>query len=115
MMIPGYELLGEVYRGRNRIVYRGVRVEDRMPVIIKTLIGDFPAERDFTNLKREYELLQDLQVDGVVKTRGLERYRNSLALILEDIPGDTLRTLIDARRVDLPTFFHIGVLLSQIV
>jgi Nif-specific regulatory protein len=114
-MIPGYRTIGEIYRGRKRIVYRGIRQRDRLPVIIKTLISDSPSERDLAGLRREYQILQNLQVEGVVKAYGLEKYHNRLALILEDIGGEPVRSLIDAHRVDFGTFLKIASLLSQTV
>jgi serine/threonine protein kinase len=115
LMIPGYRTIGEIYRGRKRIVYRGIRQRDRLPVIIKTLISDSPSERDLASLRREYQILQNLQVDGVVKAYGLEKHHNRLALILEDIGGEPLRSLMDVHRVEFGTFLKVTSLLSQTV
>jgi predicted ATPase len=115
IMIPGYEILSEIYRGGKRVVYRCLRSGERTPVIIKSVVGDFPSDRDLASLKRECEVLQNLQIEGVVKTHGLVRFRNCLALILEDVPGDTLRVLIDSGQIDLAIFFNVGILLSQII
>ncbi|MGH7792176.1 MAG: serine/threonine protein kinase, partial [Thermodesulfobacteriota bacterium] len=114
-MIPGYKIEEEIYRGRKRIVYRARREQDSMPVIIKTLIADLPDEKDIATLKREYEMLHNLHISGVAKAYGLEKYDSRLALILEDIGGEPLRTLIDSKKIDFTTFLNIGIAISTTV
>ncbi len=97
-MIPGYKITAEIFRGRKRIVYRGQREKDKKPVIIKTLSDDFPTAADLAGLRREYEILKSLQIEGITKVYTLEKYRKNLALILEDKGGETLRNLIDFRK-----------------
>jgi len=115
MLIPGYKILEELHRGRKRIVYRGQRQADGVPVIIKTLIDEFPAAADIAGLKREYDIIKNLQLEGIAKAYALEQLHKSPALILEDIGGEPLRNLIDANRIDLGVFFEIGIKLSGIL
>ena len=114
-MIPGYKIEEEIYRGRKRILYRGKREQNSMPVIIKTLIADFPAEKDIASLKHEYEILQNLDIHGIAKAYSLEREHNRPALILEDVGGKTLRALIDSQDIDLLKFLKIAIQLSGII
>lgn len=97
-MIPGYKIMEELHRGRKRIVYRGERLQDNMPVIIKTLMADFPSANDMAGLKREYEILRDLRIDGIAKAYGLEKHHNRPALILEDIGGAPSELLSTSKR-----------------
>jgi len=97
-MIPGYTIVEEIFRGRKRIVYRGRREEGKRPVIIKTLADDFPTTSDLAGLKREYEIIKNLRIDGVTKALALERYPKGLALILEDAGGEPLRNLLDSEK-----------------
>lgn len=94
----GYKILKEIFRGKKRVVYRGRREGDKQSVIIKTLIDDFPAATDLVSLKREYEILRNLHVDGIAKVYALEKYLKGLALILEDIGGEPLRNLMDSEK-----------------
>lgn len=114
-MISGYKIVEEIYRGRNRVVYRGHRESDGAPVAIKTLIGDFPSQKDIDGLRREYEILDGIKIAGVIKAYGLEKYDNRPALVLEDIGGETLRSLIGSKGIDFITFLNIGIKLSQTV
>ncbi|HEX3034638.1 MAG TPA: serine/threonine-protein kinase PknK, partial [Thermodesulfobacteriota bacterium] len=114
-MISGYGIVEEIYRGRRRVVYRGNRDHDGVPVIIKTFTNDFLPQKDIAALKHEYDILHNLKIDGIPKTYGLDKYNGRLALILEDIGGEPLRNLIDAKQIDLTVFLEIGIQLSRIV
>ena len=94
-MIPGYSIDKEIFRGRKRIVYRGEREKDKLPVIIKTLRTEHPSDSDIANLKREYEIINTLNHEGIVQVLAFAADRARPALVLEDIGGKTLKTLIN--------------------
>ena len=114
-MISGYSIVEEIYRGRKRVVYRGRRDKDGASVIIKTLSGDFSSGKEVAVLEHEYEILDNLNIAGVVKPYGLEKYDSSLALILEDIGGKTLKSLIGSKGIEFVTFLNISIKLSQTI
>ncbi|EDN68676.1 Serine/Threonine protein kinase and Signal Transduction Histidine Kinase [Beggiatoa sp. PS] len=77
-------------------MYRGVRTEDNQPVILKALKEDYPTPEELTRYRQEYEITKNLTLDGVVKTYGLEKYQNTLVIILEDFGGESLKDLLKA-------------------
>ena len=93
-MLAGYNIVEEVFRGRKRIVYRGIREADDKSVIIKTLNTEYPGDFDITNLKREYDIVKNLDDEGIVKALAFVADRNRPALVLEDIGGKSLLSLI---------------------
>ncbi len=97
-MIPGYQIQEEIFRSRTRVVFRGIQEQNRNPVIIKTLVDEFPSTLDLASLKREYEIIRGFNSEGIARAFALESYEKSLALILEDIGGVTLRSLIEKRK-----------------
>jgi predicted ATPase/transcriptional regulator with GAF, ATPase, and Fis domain/tRNA A-37 threonylcarbamoyl transferase component Bud32 len=113
--MPGYDLAAEVYRGRKSVVYRGTRSGDGLPVIIKTLREEYPTPLQTAGLRREYELLHGLAIRGVAQAYALEANRDRLALVLEDIGGDTLKTLIARREISLTEFFDLARQLASLV
>ena len=72
MEVPGFTVFEEVYRGRTRVVYRGRREADGVPVILKTSAEALPAA---ASLQREYDLIKDLDLPGVARAYGLFRRR----------------------------------------
>jgi len=94
MQVPGFSITEEVYRGRTRVVYRGRRDRDGVPVILKTFGDGIPTSVASASLRREYDLIKDLDVPGVVRAYGLAVQGDGPVLILEDVGGERLKTLI---------------------
>src|SRR5260370_28588693 len=73
-----------------------------MPVLLKLL----PVHADAgvsVRFKREYLLLQSLNVAGIAKPLAFIDERGSLALILKDFSGESLETVLGrALRLSLP-------------
>ncbi len=83
--LAGYQIDEELYESANSVAYRGRREQDALPVVIKALKEAFPPPRELARYQKEWEiaaLLKDLP--GIARVLGLERFRNSLALIVED-------------------------------
>jgi len=97
------------------MVFRALRQRDRVPVIIKSLVDEYPAPSDTAALRREYELIRGLDLSGVAEAFSLEAHRDRLALVLEDAGGSTLKTLIVRGEVGLARFFDIAVQLAATV
>ena len=120
--IPGYQVLSQIYESANSQVYRGIRETDHRSVIIKILKQDFPTVAELTRYKQEYEIIRNLNLDGVIKAYGLETYQRTLALILEDFGGGSLKTwmrdwaLADReanRQLTLLEFLNIAIDLAE--
>ncbi|GAB4290883.1 MAG: hypothetical protein Fur0025_25870 [Oscillatoriaceae cyanobacterium] len=90
--IPGYKVTEQIHTSENSLVYRGMRLADEIPVIIKLLNHDYPTPEALTRYKQEYEITRSLNSDRVIKTYGLEKYRNTLIMFLEDFGGQSLKT-----------------------
>jgi predicted ATPase/transcriptional regulator with GAF, ATPase, and Fis domain len=102
MHLPGYTLVGELHRGRKRVVYRASRESDGATVIIKSLANEFPTAADTANLRREFAILQSLEIPGVARALALESHRGRPVLVLADAGDRTLKDLIVQREIDLP-------------
>ena len=118
--LPGYQLFAPLYESANTLVYRGFRSGDhieaeshRQSVIVKVLKPDYPTPTELTRYKQEYEILKNLNFKGVVKAYNLESYQNSLAIILEDFGGSSLRVLMDERPFTLYEFLHIAIQIAD--
>src|SRR3989449_7027437 len=114
MQVPGFSITEEVYRGRTRVVYRGRRDRDGVPVILKTFGDGIPTSVASASLRREYDLIKDLDVPGVVRAYGLAVQGDGPVLILEDVGGERLKTLI-AGGIDLAAFLRLGVRLAETI
>ncbi|MHC4946634.1 MAG: serine/threonine-protein kinase, partial [Planctomycetota bacterium] len=65
--IEGYDLLGEIHRGGQGVVYRAIHNATKRPVAIKTLLqGTFATARQRQRFEREVELAADLRHPHIV-------------------------------------------------
>ncbi len=64
------------------MVYRALRTEDKQAVILKVLKEDYPTPEELTRYQQEYEITKSLNLNSVVKTYGIEKYQNTLVIIL---------------------------------
>ena len=115
MQVPGFSIIEEIYRGRTRVVYRGRRDRDGVPVILKTFGDGIPAWVASASLRREYDLIKDLDVPGVVRAYGLAVQGDGPVLVLEDVGGERLKTLITAGGIELAVFLRLGVRLAETI
>jgi serine/threonine protein kinase len=77
-------------------VYRARRASDGACVVIKRSQGHAVSARQLTRYRNEYELLRSLDCAGVVKAHDLLRHDGQLALVLEDLPGVSLRRWLES-------------------
>ena len=113
--ISGYQILEQIYESERSLVYRGLRNQDAHPIILKLLKKEYPTPEEIARFKLEYEIIRNLNLDGVVRPYGLERYKNSLILLLEDFGGKSLKFLMRDRTFSLGEFLTIAIQLADIL
>ena len=111
--LSGYQLLETLHCGGKTVIYRGRRETDNASVIIKTLACEHPPLEDIARLRHEYQIIQPLQIPGIVKPYELKNYQYGLALVLEDIPGCLLKELIATQTTSLISFLKVAINLAH--
>src|SRR6476661_5944874 len=91
MKFPGYQILAQIYESANSAVYRASREQDDRAVILKVLKEDYPTPAELTRYKQEYEITCSLDLEGVIRAYDLQKYQNTLVIILEDFGGESLK------------------------
>ena len=94
LKFPGYQHGERIHDSSAAVVYRARRVSDAASVVIKRSQGHSVSVRQLTRYRNEYELLRSLDCRGVVKAHDLLRHDGHVALVLEDLPGMSLRSWI---------------------
>lgn len=110
-----YLPLEKLYEGRESIIYRATRVSDQKSVIIKTSKSDKPSAREIAQLVHQYEIVKDLNLDGIVKAIALESSGAKQLLILEDSAGQSLSSILEQRAIGLEEGLEIAIKLSDAV
>ncbi|MBD2040691.1 hybrid sensor histidine kinase/response regulator [Microcoleus sp. FACHB-672] len=114
--LPGYQLNQTLHTGFKTIIYSGIREIANTSVIVKTLKAEYPTIDDITRLRHEYKILENLEIEGVVKSIALENSQNGLALILEHFTGKSLKDfLTDKNKLNNNDFLIIAIQLVKIL
>lgn len=115
LQVPGYSITSKVNEGSSTIIFRAIATETGQSVVLKIPKGEYPTPRELATLRQEYLLLRNIDIIGVVKTFGLERYGNGLALILEDLRGQTLAALTRSQQLSVEQKLQIAIQIVDIL
>jgi len=120
--ISGYRLDELIYESDRTLVYRGKRIEDRQPIVIKLMRNEYPTFNELVQFRNQYTITQNLNISGIIKPYALERYENRYALIMEDFGGISLNNVIiiendqkKRKSLSLIQFFPIAIQLTEIL
>lgn len=88
--LAGYKIDKDIYRGANSTVLRGIRLSDNCPVVIKLLNREYPSAKEISAFNREYHIMSRLSCNGIIRVYSLEKSKNRLAIVMEDIGGESV-------------------------
>lgn len=114
-VIGGYHLANLIYAGNRTLVYRGTRLSDGQPVVLKLRQGDLPSLADLLRLRNHYAITQHLNSPGVVQPLSLDLYGNGYVLVMPDEQYGALSDFVGAQPLDLRLFFAIALQLCDIL
>lgn len=127
--LPGFRIPGEsLHHSERSRVYRGIRVSDNTPVIVKLLSPELPARRQLARFQQEYELVRSLTepaedataqqqdtttVIGISPALSLEKVGNTLAIVFADAGGESLARVFSKRRPGISEFLKIAIRITD--
>ncbi|MEH2332979.1 trifunctional serine/threonine-protein kinase/ATP-binding protein/sensor histidine kinase [Nostoc sp.] len=115
--IPDYSIRSLIYEAAATVIYRAYSKAKECSVVIKLLKAEYPTIKEIAQLKHEYEIIQNLNIAGVIKAHELinydNGYNNGLALVLEDFGGETLKHQISTTGVELTKFLNIAEQITE--
>ncbi len=111
--MQNYQIVERIYQSKSSLVYRALENHNDSSVILKVLKGSYPTPRELTRYRQEYEITRSLKVANVIQAYDLQRYENSLVMILEDFGGKSLSKLLGKKEIDLRTFLSIAIKIAE--
>jgi predicted ATPase/signal transduction histidine kinase len=114
-LIPGYQITSQLYAGSRTRVYRAIREQDTLAVVIKLLICEYPSFHELLQFRNQYTISKNLHIPGIIHPLSLETYGNAYILVMEDIGGISLREYIKTTTLHLDEFLAIAIQLSHIL
>ncbi|MBE9039776.1 AAA family ATPase [Oscillatoriales cyanobacterium LEGE 11467] len=82
--LPGYHLGENLYQGTRTQVYRGTRITDEQPVVIKFLRNEYPSFSELVQFRNQYTIAKNLDLPGIVNPLALKTHGNGYALVMPD-------------------------------
>ncbi|NEP80170.1 MAG: serine/threonine protein kinase, partial [Okeania sp. SIO3B3] len=114
-ILTGYQTTDLIYDGTRTLVYRGVKIEDSKPVILKKLRKEYPTFNELLQFRHQYLLNKNLDVPGIVRPLALEKYGLGYVLVMEDVGGMSLSQYISDRSLSIEEFLKFAVAISKIL
>ncbi len=114
-MTPNYEVTQDLSQNEWQTLYRGHRVTDQKPVLLKTLRQGSQSIGCAELLEHEFNLLRELSIEGIPRALELLRSDNGSCLVVEDGGGTPLSELLISRRVELESLINLAIRLTQIL
>jgi predicted ATPase/class 3 adenylate cyclase len=107
--VAGYHIGEKLYESRNSLVFRAVRDEDALPVVIKILKNDYPTPTELARYRREFEATRSLNIPGVIRSYEQRRHEKTLLIVFEDFGGRSVRELLAERPLSLNEFLDAAI------
>ncbi|MBW4509507.1 MAG: AAA family ATPase [Scytonematopsis contorta HA4267-MV1] len=113
--IPGYEITEIIHRGENAVICCRAKSQlEQRNVILKVVKEEYPSLDIIARLKHEYKIIQNLDLEGVVKLLRLETYGNRLALVFEDFGGKSLKNILsNNNKLEISSFLSIAIQVTK--
>ncbi|KPA13507.1 multi-sensor signal transduction multi-kinase [Candidatus Magnetomorum sp. HK-1] len=113
--ISGYQILSQLTETSSSLIYRAIRMNDDLPVVIKTPKGDLADAKTLAQLHHAFAVAGDIDIPGIIKHYALEKSQNRIALVMEDFSQTTLRQIIKSGQLDFQKCLAIGIQLANIL
>lgn len=93
--LPGFKIVALLKAGVKAVIYRGIKVKDQCPVIIKGLRAEQCIPNNIEQLRHEYAIAQRLNIAAAVVVDDDADMREFLSFMLEQY-GATVITVTSA-------------------
>ena len=100
-IIPGYQIREQLYAGSRTKVYRALREQDSLAVVIKLLNSEYPSFNELLQFRNQYAIANNLNIPGIIHPLSLETFGNGYILVMEDKGEISLDEYIKTYRLSL--------------
>ncbi|MGH1392916.1 MAG: ATP-binding protein, partial [Trichormus sp.] len=115
LLIPGYQIISQLYAGSKTRVYRAICQQSQQSVVIKLLTSEYPNFQELLQFRNQYTISKNLQISGIIQPLALEIYGHGYILVMPDTGAIALREYIKHNQLSLVEFLTIAIQLSQIL
>jgi len=110
----GYTLIEQIDETQHSRVYRARKEGQPGTVIIKALRSEYPTPAETARFKHECELIQGIEVEGVVKVLDVIDDEGQVALVMEDFGGVARKEVLKGG-FTIERFLELAIRISEIL
>ncbi len=107
--IHGFEVREKIYESERSVVYKAGRIKDNRDVVIKLLKSNYPTPHQIARFKKEYEITNYINEPGVISILDFIEYKNTFAMIFDDISGKPLSKYIANSSFSIIDFLNLAL------
>ena len=96
-----------LYESKNSKIFLKEDEKRGIRVVTKILNQEFPSPQVINQFYNEYELTYGLSIDGVRQSFERKKVNNRHALVLEYVPGRTIRETVQTKEFTISRFFNL--------
>lgn len=116
--LADYRIFDKLHESDNSLIYRGQRVVDDRPIILKILKELYPPLSKIARFKREFDITRELkqnEVKGIVDVYDLFSHNAQWVMVVEDFGGNTIGRLGLSGQLELVDFLRLASQLARIL
>lgn len=109
-----YEVTQTIYNGDKYVIYRAVDASKEKYVYLKALRAEFPDLKDVAQLRKEYELINQIDSNEIIKTLGIVKKEHQSAMVLEEVKqGQNLSDFNKNNKFEIEDFLDVAIKISN--
>lgn len=116
--LPNFKIKEAIYVSKYSFIYRAYDEINQRDVVIKLLKDEYPSPSQIARFEHEFQItkaLYDNLKSHIIQPLDFIKYHHSYALILEDFGATSLAKFIKEKKLSLPQFLHLAILIAQTV
>ncbi|MBU2512332.1 AAA family ATPase [bacterium] len=102
-----YLIFEKIYEGPRSTIFKGKRIRDQIPVIIKSLSCESPEEEELNNHLQDFGIGKSIQHENVITYLELIPFKDGYAIIEEDFNAQSLKQYAENNPLPLSGFLNI--------
>jgi len=84
-------------------------------VIIKILKNEYPTSNEILRFENEFNILQSLNSEGIIKVIKFDDFNQRRAIIFEDFTGESIKSFISDKSFPVGEFLRIAIQIAEIL
>ncbi|MEM1406805.1 MAG: protein kinase, partial [Bacteroidota bacterium] len=104
-----------LYESKSSKIFLKEDNDQKTKVITKILNQEFPSSETISKFYNEFELTRELSIEGVRRSVERKKVNNRHAIVMQYVPGKTIRERLDGEVFTIPDFLAYAIEMARIL